>query len=310
MPRTTATVAVLLVILSGCAGPGATGSASPTPGDAFDVRADRVAEAWRAVPLSDAWRHGYLPLQPPTVLPRDPGFDDDSKQAFLAGWYLAEIPLPTTRPANGVIQFPDGSLTVPLISAGEAYRQLDQGDPPACPSGPAPAPSATGPDAATSTTVGSCLPLTVTAADLATVTVRTSRGEARVPAWVFTVDELSGPVARIAVAASAVAPVPSDAIPPPSGSPAPDLVMAQDLVEVDGTRLTYRLGLGACDTQLTPLVKEYYDLVVVAGRVVRKTGVCTEQLLVEPVTVTLRAPLADRPVLSLAGSGPLLLTVS
>lgn len=79
---------------------------------------------------------------------------------------------------------------------------------------------------------------------------------------------------------------------------------------MDGARLTYRLGVGACDSELTPLVQEYEDLVVVAGRVVRSAGICTNQLLLEPVTVTLGASLGARPVLSLAGPAPLLLTVS
>lgn len=307
-----AVTATLLVILSGCAGQGGSGSVSPDPRDAFAEAAERVAEAWREAALSDAWRRGYVPLQPPTVLPREPGFDDDSKLAFLAGWYRPETALPTSRPGAGTIRFPDGSLTVPLISADEAYRQLDQGDPPPCPQPGSPLPSmpdAPSPDTATSTTVGSCTALTVTAAELGTVTVRTSRGEAQVPAWLFTVDGLSGPVARIAVADSAVVPLPTGEPLPPGGTPPPDIVMAQDLVEVDGTRLTYRLGVGACDTQITPLLKEYEDVVVVAGRVVRSAGGCTDQLLVRPVTVTLNAPLGDRPVLGLTGPVPLLLTV-
>jgi hypothetical protein len=311
MRTTSAAVAVLLAMVSGCAQQGGTDPGSPDPSDAFAETAVGVAEAWRAAPASAAWRTGYVPLQSPTVLPRHAGFADSTKQAFLAGWYRNEIPLSMTKPATGAIRFPDGTLSVPLVSAAEAYAQLDQGDPPACPDQPArpsPAPTPTGPDTATSTTVGSCVSLKVIAANLGTVTVRTSRGEAQVPAWLFTIDELSGPVARVAVAESAVAPVPSAVIPEPGASP-PGLVLAQDIVEVDGARLTYRLGVGACDTQITPLVAEYRDVVVVAGRVVRSPGICTEQLLLTPVTVRLDAPLAARPVLSTAGA-PLLFGAS
>jgi hypothetical protein len=314
-----AAIAVFLVVLSGCgAGEGTGAGDAPDVRTAFEAAADRVAAAWRTAPLSSAWRSGYVPLRSATVVRHDPGFDDDTKQAFLAGWYRATTALPGTRPANGVIRFPDGSLTVPLISAREAYGQLDQGDPPACPDrttdpGSAttgPGAGATGPDAPTSTTLDSCTSLTVTAAELGTVTVRTSRGDAHVPAWLFTVAELSaGPVARVAVADSAVGPVPTVGIPEATGVP-PEFVTAQDLVEVDGARLTYRLGVGACDTKITPLVQEYPDLVVVAGHVVRTTGVCTEQLLLAPVAVTLGAPLGARPVLSIAGPAPLLLTDS
>jgi hypothetical protein len=161
-------------------------------------------------------------------------------------------------------------------------------------------PTATGPDTGTSTTIGSCVPLTVTGAELGTVSIRTSRGEAHVPAWLFTVDQLSRPVARVAVAESAVAPVPSAAAFEPGELPR-SLVTAQDILDVDDARLTYRLGVGACDTQIAPLVAEYSDVVVVAGSVVPGTGICTDQLLLAPVTVTLAAPLDARPVLGVGG---------
>ncbi|MCI4064437.1 hypothetical protein MRQ36_18250 [Micromonospora sp. R77] len=144
---------------------------------------------------------------------------------------------------------------------------------------------------------------------LGTAAVRTSRGTAEVPAWLFTVEELTAPVARLAVAPSAVTAVPEPPAPPRS---APDgVVGAQDLVApVDGTRLTYRLGIGACDTGTTPLVAERDDVVVVGGGVTRATGVCTDQLKLEPVTVTLTAPLGARPVLDVLTGAPLLTRTS
>ncbi|MEU5942619.1 hypothetical protein ABZ807_26395 [Micromonospora sp. NPDC047548] len=297
----------LVITAAGCAPAGSdpAGGPSATSPDhrreAFDQRAAEVAGAWRPGP---DWRTGYVPLQDQTVLVGDPDFTADTETAFRAGWYRDQIEVPDTRPADGTIRFPDGTMTTPLISAAEAYRQLDQGDPPPCEGRPK-MPAATvepGPDEPVSHPVATaCVPLTVTAVTLGTAPVRTSRGLADVPAWLLTVEELAVPVARVAVAPQSVTPVPEPTAP---ARPAPaDVVGAAGVVgaehteRVDGTRLTYVLGVGACDTGITPLVQEHEDAIVVGGGVVRATGVCTDQLKLEPVTVTLSAPLGGRPVL-------------
>ncbi|GAA2709282.1 hypothetical protein GCM10010429_23550 [Micromonospora olivasterospora] len=326
----------MLVLAAGCAPAGTDPSGGVgDPGSqlaAFRQRATAVAEAWR--PGQD-WASGYLPLQDPTVLVGDPGFTTDTEQAFRAGWYREQITLPTDEPADGTIRFPDGTLTAPLVSAVDAYRQLDQGDPPPCPGRPAapkpeqkpgfrPKPGATGgpivepgpdgslvspspdPDAPVSGIPASgCVPLTVTAVRLGAAPVRTSRGEAQVPAWLFTVEELKAPVARLAVAPGAATPVPQ--APAPAGQVPDGVAGAQDLTALSGTRLTWRIGMGACDTGGTPLVEERDDVVVVGGAVTPATGVCTDQLLLKPVTATLKAPLGARPVLDVATGAPLVL---
>ncbi|MET8089060.1 hypothetical protein [Micromonospora sp. NPDC005220] len=276
--------------------------------EAFDQRAAQVAEAWRPGP---DWRTGYVPLEGPTLLTGDPGFTPDTEAAFRSGWYREEVPIPPTR-VGGEIRFTDGRLTLPLVSAAEAYRQLDQGDPLPCPGRPKrpgrPTPGGPtvepGPDGwATSTTQTACLPLTVTGVTFGAVPVRTSRGVAQVPAWLFTIRELATPVARLAVAPTAVAAVPEPTAP---ARPLPDgLVAAQDLAAVDDARLTVRLGVGACDTGITPLVWERPDVVVVGGGVTRATGECVAMLKLEPVTVTLAAPLGARPVLDVFTGAPL-----
>ncbi|MFG1884896.1 hypothetical protein [Micromonospora sp. NPDC049102] len=306
---------VLLLVLPllsmvGCAATGADPAVGPTASTnrAFDERATAVAAAWRPGP---AWHDGYVPLQGPTVLTGDPRFTPHTETAFRAGWYRAQVAIPPTR-VGAEIRFPDGRLTLPLVSAAEAYRQLDQGDPLPCPGRPKrpgrPTPGGPtvepGPNGwATSPTETACLPLTVTGVTLGAVPVRTSRGEAQVPAWLFTVEELAAPVAQLAVAPTAVTPVPSA---PPPTQPLPDgLVGAQDLAAVDGARLTVRLGVNACDTGITPLVSERPDVVIVGGAVTRSTGVCTAVLKLEPVTVTLAAPLGARPVLDVFSGTPL-----
>ncbi|MFC8848095.1 MULTISPECIES: hypothetical protein [unclassified Micromonospora] len=325
----------LLVVAAGCAPAGSEPSAGSTPAgspdqrfEAFGQRAAEVAGAWRP---GTAWTGGYLPLQEPTVLLGDPGFTADTEQAFRSGWYRDQIEVPTARPAAGAIRFPDGTLTVPLVSAAEAYRQLDQGDPPPCEgrpktpgrpakpgSGPIVEPGPDGPtvgegpyghsggpnDPVSSEPSSACVPLTVTAVTLGTAPVHTSRGEAQVPAWLFTIDELTAKVARLAVA-DAPGALPEGVAPT---GPAPDgVVGAQDLRAVDGAKLTWRVGVGACDTGITPLVWERDDVVVVGGGVIRATGMCIDLLKLEPVTATLKAPLGNRPVLDVVTGAPLVL---
>ncbi|RKN49613.1 hypothetical protein [Micromonospora endolithica] len=313
-------LSVLVVVSAGCApvdraspgSPATGGTATPGPGgpdrwESFTTRATEVAAAWRPVP---AWRTGYVPLQEPTVLVGDPGFSAETKTAFGLGWYRDQVALPTAVPKDGTIRFPDGTLTVPLVAAAEAYRQLDQGDPPTCPGRPKapmtpPAEAPGGPDDAVSSPADACVPLTVTGVRLGTVPLRTSRGEATVPAWLFDVAEIDAPVARVAVAPSAVVPLPEP--PAPAGTAPTELVGAQGgLRTQDGTTLTWQLGVGACDTGITPLVQEHDHVVVVGGGVVRSTGVCRSLLKLEPVTATLDAPLGDRPVLDVL-TGQLLL---
>jgi hypothetical protein len=324
----------LLVVASGCApsGTGPTGGGIPADdrAEAFRQRAAEVAQAWRP---DRAWRDGYLPLQEPTVLLGDPGFTPQTEAAFRNGWYREQVEIPATGPAEGTIRFPDGTLTVPLVGAAEAYRQLDRGDPGPCPGRPSappprPKPGGTGPvvePGPDGPTVGEgpyghggrpgpddpvgaaagCVPLTVTAVRLGTAPVHTSRGEAQVPAWVFTVEELTAPVARLAVEPGAPASPPQGVA--PTGPPPEGVVGAQDLEAVDGAKLTWRLGVGACDTGITPLLWEDDDVVVVGGGVTPATGVCTEQLVLAPVTATLKAPLGGRPVLDVTTGAPLLL---
>ncbi|MEV4488716.1 hypothetical protein AB0K04_01205 [Micromonospora coxensis] len=297
MRRRLALLSLPLVAVTACApaGSGPADGGSDPRREAFAQRAVEVAEAWRPGP---AWTTGYVPLQEPTVLVGDPDFTTDTEAAFRAGWYRDQIDLPAGRPAAGTIRFPDGTVTVPLVSAAEAYRQLDQGDPPPCDGRPEePRPTVEpGPDGSVSSPVATaCIPLTVTAVRLGTADVRTSRGVAAVPAWLFTVEELAAPVARVAVAPQSVGAPPAPTAP---ARPAPDqMVAAQHLRSADGATLTYVLGVGSCDTGITPLVQERDDVVVVGGAVTRSTGVCDEMLKLEPVTVTLAAPLGVRPVL-------------
>ncbi|MFE9688660.1 hypothetical protein [Micromonospora sp. NPDC005806] len=320
MRRSLALLGLPLLILAGCATPGSGPTAPPaaTPDHrwaAFDQRAAEVADAWRP---GQAWRSGYVPLEDATVLTGDPGFTGEAKLAFSNGWFRDQIPMPTATPPDGTIRFPDGTLRVPLVSAAEAYAQMDKGDPPPCDGRPAALPPTAGtglpkpggptiepgPDGPVSSPADTpCVQLTVTGMKMGSAPVRTSRGQAEVPAWLFTVEGMRVPVARLAVAPPAIG-----AVPQGMGGDRPltgGLVTTQSLDAVDGTRLDYRVGVGACDTGLTPLVLERDDVVVLGAGVTPPTGPCTLQLVMKPVSVTLKAPLGDRAVLDVAGGTPL-----
>src|SRR6185437_11821523 len=183
--------------------------------------------------------------------------------------YRSTIMFSTLAPPQGQVRFADGStLPVPVVPAGNAYADLDKGDPRPCQQFGTSVPFATSgpistkdPAGTTSTTAPStCSSLSVTAARLGDVTLQTSRGAATVPAWIFTVPELKAEVARVAVAPSAISPLPSDASVPPMPADS-GLVGAMDLVSTVGSSLTYDLGVGACDYDIKPVFAEFDDVV-------------------------------------------------
>jgi hypothetical protein len=271
---------LIVLLLAGC-GQAQPDGAAPPSSTGFEKRAAEVAEAWRASALAESWRGGFVPLQELVVLPQNPGFDGTTKMAYANGWFRSTTQLSTKAPGDGSVRFRDGeNMSVPLISAAEAYRSLNRRHPP-CPSAS-----------------GRCTPLTVTGVKLGTVQVRTSRGAATVPAWLFTVDEIAGPLARVAVAPAAIS-----TLPPPSPAPVGSgLAGATDITKVDGATLTYRLFTGACDKDVTPLVYEADDIVVIGGHVGSSgEGPCVAMAVMKPVTVTLAAPLGDRVVLDISG---------
>ena len=290
--------AVVVVALSACASPGGAGDGgglAPPENDHQAVAewAAEVADAWS--PTDDSWQRGYVPLQQPTTV--DGTLVEAEKRALAAGWWQSTVALPTTRPAPGTVLFRDGSLRMPLLSAAEAYRQMDLGDPPPCtePGVPPSADPSADPDSAVSGPAGGdCVGLSTSAASLTTMEIRTSRGVATVPAWRF---EISGARAVLRAAVADPAPVPSPAATPPNRAVPPDMVSTQDVTSVEGLTLRYRLGVGACDRDITPIVAERPDVVAVTGAVTHDSGACTDQLLIEPVSVTLTEPLGDRPVI-------------
>jgi hypothetical protein len=259
-----------------------------------------------------------VPLEDLTVLPPDAGFSGDTKMAYANGWFRSTARLSTKAPNDGTVRFAGGdTLAVPLASAAEAYRAIDKGDR-RCSSergssdgGVPPTVNTEGPESPppvkSNVMPAHCTSLAVTGVKLGTVRLGTSRGQATVPAWLFTVDVLAGPLARAAVAPAAVSALP-DPSPAPFQPGTPAIISAVGLTKVDGATLTYGVSVGVCDTDISALAYQADDVVVIGGQVgTRSGGPCLAIALTKPVTVTLDAPLGNRLVLDVGGGRPLLL---
>lgn len=283
---------------------------------AFQQRAAAVASAWRAHPPDRSWRTGFVPLQDLTLAP-PLGFPDvATKQAFLAGLFTLRGTLPDVA-GTGWVRFPDGTrLKVPLSGAHTAYELMDRGGaacsgpttpPPARDSEPA-APSTGAPGAVTSTASGGCTALTVTGARLSSAPLRTSRGVATVPVWQFTVAGLPGTVGQVAVSPDAVGQVPEPPPLPPLPAEA-GLAATQDLTGVGGESLRFRVGVSPCDKDVQARVLEADGFVVVGATVSRSDdgSPCPAVMMLDPVRVTLGAPLGGRLVLDVVTGRPLAL---
>lgn len=290
------------VSVTGCARGGE--AAAPLDPRAFADRAKQVADAWvAAIDASHPWRDAFVPLDDLTVAPESGFADYDLGFAFKSGWYRTAAALPQRSPAPGWITFPDGStMTVPLIGAKSAYDLLHRGEPP-CDRYPAPV-SPTTRSAASSPAGGpvgapavhTCAHLTVTGARLGTTTMRTSRGAAEVPAWLFTVAELPVPIARIAVDGSAVTSPPAVSVPPLKSELANGFAAAQGPVTARNTTLSFTVGLGDCEGEPTGAAYEVGNLVITAATRNRlpAQGACSLVGTQQPVTVTLKKPLGGR----------------
>jgi hypothetical protein len=281
------TVAVTLagLVLTGCARSNAGGG--PAGDDAFATRAQQVAASWQAAD-KQTWTSGLVPLGDLTIVPPDGFPNDATKTAAGNGWYRLDTTLPSAG-ADGVVVFADGGrLQVPVVGAAEAYQALATGGEPTCAAG------------------DDCGYLTVTGATLTTATLRTSRGSATVPAWRFTVQEMKDPMVRVAIAPQAISPVPQASVPPMR--PTTSLAAAQDLTSITGDRIDYRLGVGACDSDIRPLFYETDTVVVIGGAVTPPGGgqACISILKLQPVSVTLHDPVGDRVVIDAVTGQPVL----
>lgn len=281
-----AVAAVFAVAVAGCAQTPALRPAPPPQPYArstdaqFTTRAAYVAQAWEG--LNDAWLHGFVPLQGPTVEGAT-GAGAYKASAYAGRYRLATMAtLPVEAPADAVVAFEDGdSMRVAVVTAVRAYNEL----------------TATGDEPC----VG-CPVLTVTGATFGTVKIATSRGPATVPAWLFTVAELSSPMAQLAVAAADQTTLP--VLDPPTGLTG--LAAAGSLDVVEDSAVEFRASVSSCVRDPRPQVWETAT-VVVLGATVQPTGLACDDGGVGPnvpMSVTLSRPVADRLVIDVLSGRP------
>jgi len=293
-----------LALIAGCD----TMSAPADARKAFNQRAALIAKAWEASAAATTIRKGLTLLsiqtwRPYVDAPLDP-IDENIRQTILAGRFVLHIPK-QAPPEPGTVTFADGgTMTVPLVTVYDAYKQLLVPTPTCFPHEP------------------HCVMLTITGARLTTRHLLTGRGEADVPVWRFTVAGLAKTVDQVAVAPAALTPVPpevlglTDPLASPRSAragPAPDdrgpeFTGGDSLQAAAGTSLTFRtFSTEACSTVSGPLVYEDARTVVLGATVKRAPPgtSCALSLTVTRYSVTLAAPIGDRVVLDVVKGSPL-----
>ncbi|AUG76621.1 hypothetical protein CFP65_1742 [Kitasatospora sp. MMS16-BH015] len=144
-------------------------------------RAAEVARAWDGSADRRAWLSGYYPLSTQLQWEPSEGFHSgDDKFAFYASKLELHTALPPAAPnATTTVTWADGThLALPELTADQVFRSLSEGRPDCR---------------------NHCHPLAVTAVRPGTRQVDTSRGQATVPVWEFTLAGYTQPFAYPAV---------------------------------------------------------------------------------------------------------------
>lgn len=222
------------------------------------------------------------------VSPGTPGLGFDTveqKQAWGAGRVTLAPSAATGTMGASVITFPDGK-TLP-VEVMDAQAALD-----------AQLPSSGG--ECDGVPADKCQ-LTITAGTLSTAQVLTTAGQATVPVWSFRAEGLSKPIVVVAVSTKQLPPEPAQPAGPPNlPQTGPGFTGVDKVTAGAAGSLVAWLTLGACDTQVRGHVVEFDDMVVVGGTFTPPAAdtICNAMLRVEPTTLSLTRPLADRVVVS------------
>ncbi|MFI8499506.1 hypothetical protein ACIGFK_13555 [Streptomyces sp. NPDC085524] len=280
--------AALLTAGCGTARGGGGGAERTAPADTRP-RMERVAAAWTGSAALRQWREGFHPLGEQDWAPPGGFRSGEDKAAAVNGAFVLGTGLPAGPPPATPVRWDSGGaeLTLPLLSAQEAYGQLVRADGAAVQPGHA---------------------LTVTAAAFGETTVRTSRGPARVPAWLFTVGGYDTPLARIAIRPQELPEPPIEPLPTFDGGTAP--LFGHSAASPDVTSFEVTAGHGGCDGGVAVDVLEGADTVVLAGRILPGKDLgpgegCNAAMYEQSVPVTLTRPLGERLVVDSASGAPL-----
>lgn len=213
---------------------------------------------------------------------------ENNKIALMAGLIRPTASLATEVPAQGTVTWADGTTTtVALLSAAQALDQVVSS------SGGSPC--------------SECRPLEVTAARLASGSVQTSRGDATVPMWEFTIRGTTVRITRVAIASATT-------LGPPPWNP-DDTQASVSIESARGTRESTQLTVSFIGAELgadRPCGEDYTTeavesplavvVIVVRQRHVQADDVdvgCSLVGYTRTATVALASPLADRAVLEI-----------
>jgi hypothetical protein len=299
-----ALAALLLVGLAGCARNTPLAPGAPTRPDPEVIRqqARDALARWDAAVAKANGPKMFVPIGELTnqVGEWEDGKGDNNKAALDAGLVVTRAPLPATPTDSADIRWDNGtSLRIRPISAADALRHITEG---------------------AMSTCASCAPLEVMSARLTTVRMSTTKGDAAVPAWEFTLIGSRVRITRVAVDSSAtvtVSPPPWDATNPPDG-----LSIEAATVSADGRRLTVRF-VGAPGTAAVPCGVDYTTETVESGSAVvvilvehfytgdpKGIDGCADVGADRTATADLDQPLGDRAVLEVREGRPVPVTVA
>lgn len=297
--------AALLVVSAMTGGCGSGGSqVGRGGGDSLDRLRQQAREALDryAKAVTDAGgKQGFVPVGELTGQIGDWEADKGENKALLmTGLIVAMTALPEAPQPTGTVVWDGGAtLTVPLISAGDALQHL----------------------IASAGTCGGCAlqtPLEVTGARLTTARIDTTRGTATAPAWEYRLKGTAVRVTRVAVGSSATVTV----IPPswdPYHAPVGLSVESATLSAAAPQRLTVYLtgspgpGDQPCGADYTAeAVESAHAVVVIIIEHPHNGGGdnCSTVGARRTATVDLAAPLGERAVLEVKQGMPVKVTLT
>ncbi|MFJ5228261.1 hypothetical protein ACIQBJ_00030 [Kitasatospora sp. NPDC088391] len=266
----------LVVVVGAATGSSPVGAAPPVEG-ASTRRAADVARAWPGSAKERAWLAEYWPWNLPEQWLPPGGFHDDAdRRAFEASRLTLRVALPDA-PGSGEVRWSGGaSLTLPLVPAARVAARLTAGGP--C--------------------TDCSAPLVIDAVRAGTRQILTSRWQATVPTWEFSVEGYSGPFGYPAVAATVAGPGRPPV--PEAGMGGLAAVHRWTATSADGSTVGVSVAHGACDQVLPGGVYETDRVVVLIGRTTVRSGSCVDLLVDTPVEYRLSRPLGDRVLLDAA----------
>ncbi|MEV6302134.1 hypothetical protein AB0M02_22150 [Actinoplanes sp. NPDC051861] len=220
---------------------------------------------------------------------------DDFKRALGAGQVVTSSELPRAPRRTGEVSWGSEELSLPLLSATEALDELAMtSHHENCPD---------------------CRPLDATGARFTTVTVQTTRGQARVPAWEYTLKGTKVRITRPAVGSVSVK------LTPPSWDPynTPAGLAIDSAVTKVGSR-TLTVGFtgapkGAADPcgadyEASAVESEHAVVIVVETRLNAAEQACPDIGFRRTAPVELAEPLGERAVLEVMQGLPVPVTIN